>query len=396
MRGLSSWSRQRQAIVGAGVAIAAVAGVTVYYSTSDDKTPLNVDFFLGGGGDVTGEGDQLAIAGNFSGLAAAPDGTVSLFTQEDDTSDNGMVMWRKKGSGAAERVTVSGMDGVRAEQAAAAPDGSVYVAGGDDGLWKVRPDGKAAEVVSTRHCRKADPRATSISKFCTEEVSGVAVSEDGTVYIGDSLTVTPPYGSYVHRLKGDSIELVAGRPPKAHESGKASNPAVRNAFNPPAGTKARDVFVSDPGNSGNLVSTKDGLYWKTGPGIVRINKDGTLSPFVAAKAPDKVGKAESPFADIGRALDAKIPRGVLSHSGGLAAIPKPGEVYYVDGGEKAHPTLEGDFRWQGVVRLAEGAPGIVGGRGRRLSRERRKAGPGHRRRAGHHGLEGQPVRRRHH
>jgi hypothetical protein len=337
-------------MVGSGVVIAALAGVTVYYSTSDDKTPLNVEFILGGGSDVTGKGDQLEIQGNFSGLAAAPDGTVTLFTQEDDNLDNGMVMWRKKGSGAAERINVSGMYGVRAEQTAVARDGSVYLAGGDDGLWKVSPDGKATQVITTHHCKRANPLTTSVAKFCTDRVSGVAVAKDGAVYIGDSLTVTPVYGSYVHQLRGESVELVAGRPPKAHESGKSSNPAVRNGVNPPAGTKATDVFVSDASNSGNLAATKDGLYWKTGAGIVRINKDGTLNPFVASRAPSKVGKAQSPFVSVGRALDAKIPRGVLSHTGGLAAIPGRGEVYYGDTSyQEAFPTFEGDFRWHGVT-----------------------------------------------
>ncbi|QEV19543.1 WD40 repeat domain-containing protein [Streptomyces alboniger] len=331
------------------MAIAVVAGGTVYCATSDDKTVLNVDFVLGGGSDVTGKGDQLAIKGIFSGLATSPDNTVYLFTQEDDKSANGMVMWRTRDSGAVERITVSGMDGVKAEQAAAAPDGSVYLAGGDDGLWKVRPDGKATEVLSTRDCKKANPRATSISEFCTEDVSGVAVSEDGTVYIGDSLTVTPPYGSYVHRLKGDSVERVAGRPSKANESATPSDPAVRNGFAPSAGTKATDVFVPDHRNSGNLSFAKGGLYWRTGPGIVRINSDGILTPFVASKAPDKIGDVDRPFASVGQALDAKIPRRVLDGAGGLAAVPDRDEVYYGDAGEKTYPALEGDFRWGGVT-----------------------------------------------
>ncbi|MGW5865800.1 hypothetical protein ACWFRJ_26860 [Streptomyces sp. NPDC055239] len=334
--------RQRRAIVAGGVAVAAIAGFTIYNDISGDEgQPLNVDFALGGGSDIHGKSDKLAIRGRYQGLAADPNGTVYLFTRESD----GTVMWRKKPSGAAERINVTGLDDVQAEQAAVAPDGSVYLAA--DHLWKVSPEGKASKVVKG-NCKDPDPHVTVVSKFCAGQITGVTTAKDGSVYIGDQ----PSWGdlaSYVHKVDGDSIELVAGRPPKRGESYKRSNPAVKNGIDPATGTKAKDVLVTDRSNSGWLASDKAGLYWRTGPGIVRINKDSTLSPFVAAKAPDKVGKAESPFTEVGRALDATIPPGVLSHSGGLAAVPGSGEVYYVDGGEKALPTLEGDFRWRGVT-----------------------------------------------
>ncbi len=319
----------------------------VHYATSDDKTPLNVDFVLGGGTDVTGKGDQLAIQGNFRGLAAAPDGTIYLFTQEDDKSDNGMVMWRKKSSGAAERINISGMNEVTANQAAVAPDGSAYLATAK-GLWKVSPDGKATIAVKG-DCKTPDPLVTAVKKFCAQQITGVALDEDGSIYIGDQV-VWGDVASYVHRIDGDSIELVAGRAPKRGESYKRSNQAVKNGTNPATGTKAKDVLVPETINSGWLASGKDGIYWRTGPGIVRINDDRTLSPFVASKAPDKIGEVQSPFTSVGRALDAKIPRSVQDHAGGLAAIPGRGEVYYADPSETGvTPTFEGDFSWHGVT-----------------------------------------------
>ncbi|THC53380.1 hypothetical protein [Streptomyces sp. A1499] len=342
--------RRRQAVAGAGVALAAVAGFAVYSTASDEKTRLVVSFTLGGGSHVGGTGDDLEIEGTFRGLAVSADDTVHLFTQEDDGSDSRMVMWRKTKSGAAERVPVSGMDEVRAEQAAVAADGSVYLAGGEDGLWKVGQDGEATHLIATRPCEKANPVSTPTDTFCTDRVSGVTISVDGTVYIGDGLVGPRARSSYVHRLDGETVGLVAGRPPKARESGEPGNSAVRHGFDPPTGTKATDVLVPDPLNAGALAAGKRGIYWKTGPGIVRINADGTLSPAVAAREPAEVDKAQAPFSAVGRALDAAVPRSALDHPGGLSATTDRDEIFYSDTSDRgATPTLEGDFRWQGVT-----------------------------------------------
>ncbi|TGB08407.1 hypothetical protein [Streptomyces sp. MZ04] len=327
------------------MAIAVIAGIGIYAVTSDDDPlPLNVDFVLGGGDNAVGKGEQLEIQGQFGGLAVTPDNVTYLFAEENDT----MVMWRKKPSGAAERIQVSGLDSVEATQTAVAPDGSIYLAAED--LWKVSPAGKATKVIERRACGKANPlAATSISDFCGVTVTGVTVDKDGTVYVGDQLIQTPPYGSYVHRLDGKSIELVAGRPAKDGESVKHSNPAVRNGVDPRAGTKAKDVVVPDVTRSGALAAAKDGVYWNTGPGIVRINRDGTLNPFVAGRSPGKISDPEGPFGTVGRALDAQVQSGTGGQPGDdLAVIPSRDEVYYSDEGEDHAPVLEGEFRWQGV------------------------------------------------
>lgn len=343
MSGFKSLSRrQRRAILAAGVTVAAIAGFTIYNATSgDEDQPLNVDFVLGGGNDTQGKSDKLAIRGRYQGLAADHDGTVYLFTRES----TGTVMWRKKPSGATERINVTGLDDVQAEQAAVAPDGSVYLAADD--LWKVSPTGKASTVVKG-NCKDPDPHATVVSKFCAGHITGVTTGKDGSVYIGDQ-TAWGDLASYVHKVDGDSIELVAGRPHKRGESYKRSNPAVKNGINPATGTRAKDVLVTDRTNSGWLASGKDGLYWRTGPGIVRINDDGTLSPFVGAADPSKIAEAEGPFDSVGRALDAEIPPFASDGPrGDLAVIPGRGEIYYSDGGKKYAPALEGSYRWRGV------------------------------------------------
>ncbi|WP_369211619.1 hypothetical protein [Streptomyces flavofungini] len=341
------------AAAGGAVVVAIAVGATVYTVTSDEAPPLNVDFVLGGGDNAHGSGNDLRIQGNFRGLAVSNDDTVHLFTEEDDKSDNGMAMWRKKKSGAAERVAITGMSGVHADQAAVAPDGSVYLAGGGEGLWKVGQDGRAANVVAAGNCLKPNAAVTPVDTFCANRVSGVTVAEDGTVYFADGRDGTRPHSSYVHRLDGESIRLVAGRPPKAHESTEAKNPAVRNGFDPKPGTKATDVLVPDTENSGSLAATKKGIYWKTGPGIVRINKDDTLSPLVAARKPSDIDEAQAPFSAVGHALDAAIPNQVLDSPGGLSALQGGRDVYYADMGEKTTPSLDGDFRWGGVTSASQ-------------------------------------------
>ncbi|MGW6057309.1 hypothetical protein [Streptomyces sp. NPDC055189] len=341
MRGFDTWSGgRRRAMVGAGVALVAIAGFAVHNMASDDEGgPPHVDFVLGGGDDIYAKDDKLAIRGSYAALAAASDGTVSLFTQEND----GMVMWQRGPSGAAERTTITGMDGVTAEQAAVAPDGSVYLAAED--LWKVTPAGKATKVVKGG-CEKLDARP-AISKFCTGQITGVAVTDDGSVYFGDQV-VWGDIASYVHQVEGDSVELVAGRPPEGRESYKRSNPAVKNGIDPAPGTKAKDVLVTDVFNSGWLAPGKDGLYWRTGAGIVRIKDDGTLSPLVAASAPGKIAEDKDPFESTGRALDAEIPRSTVDPHGDLTLLAGRDEVYYSDGREAYEPSLDSAYRWEGA------------------------------------------------
>lgn len=343
MRGFSSLSRRRRrSLLCGGVALAAIAGFAVYNSAAGGgDQPLNVDFVLGGGDDIFGKGDKLAVQGSYEGLAAAPDNTVYLFTQEDD----GMAMWRRKPSGAVKRIPISGMDNVTAQQAAVARDGSVYLAAQD--LWKVSPAGKATKVINGR-CKNPDPRATAAGTFCAGQITGVALAEDGSLYIGDQVN-WDDVASYVHKVDGDSIELVAGRPPKEGETYKPSNPAVKNGINPSPGTRAKDVLVTDSFNSGWLASGKDGLYWRTGQGIVRINGDGTLSPFVSAAAPKKITEANGPYESVGKAVDARIPRHAFGGTrGDLTLVPGRDELYFSDAGTSLKPGLDGAYGWRGA------------------------------------------------
>ncbi|MET9566855.1 hypothetical protein [Streptomyces tauricus] len=342
---LSSLSRRRRrTVLGVGTAILVIGGFGIYSATSgdDDASPIDVEFVLGGGTAATGKGDQLAVRGYFRGLAAAPDGTVYLFTEEK----NGMTMWRREKSGATKRIPVSGMNRSTAQQAAVAPDGSVYFAADD--LWKVSPDGKAVRVIDA-FCKPNHPtRTTPVSDFCVGQVTGVAVADNGVVYIGDQVN-RGRQSSYVHMIDGDTVKLVAGRPPKDGESTNRSNPSVRNGIAPLSDTKARDVLVPEIWNSGWLASDERGLYWRTGAGIVRINNEGVLSSFVGAKSPDAMRQPDGPFNSIGRALDASIARNATSSAprGDLTVVSGRGEVYYSEAGKEYAPPFARAFRWAG-------------------------------------------------
>ncbi|NEB07304.1 hypothetical protein G3I32_00085 [Streptomyces coelicoflavus] len=310
---------------------------------------MNVSFILGGGtsrgetAEGPTQGSRLAIQGRLRGLAATADGTVYLFTQEDRE----MVMWKWQPSGVTERVPLSGLDNQAAEQAAVAPDGTVYLAAGD--LWKIRPDGKATKIVDTRcgNEKRPFPLEAQLDVFCTDQVTGVAIGRDGSVYFGDQ-TVIGHHASYVHRVSGDTVELIAGRQPRAGESLKRSNPAVEAGIDPPAGTKATDVLAPDMWNSGWLSLGSSGIYWRTGPGIVRINTDGSLSPLVGAQSPTSIGDPKGPFESMGRAIDAEVGAGTAdTPRGDVSAIPRRSEVYYSDARETYSPPFSEQYRWGG-------------------------------------------------
>ncbi|EFL39850.1 hypothetical protein [Streptomyces griseoflavus] len=341
---------RRRVLIGLGVALATVSAFGIYQAASGDagSPPVNVTFVLGGGSKVkkavggTPQGTGLAIQGSFRGLAAATDGTVYLFTQEDQ----GMVMWKRETSGSTARIPLTGLDNRTAEQTAVASDGSIYLATGDS-LWKIGPDGKTIKLVETK-CDNPRPFVNaSIDEFCTGQVTGVTITADGTVYFGDQ-TVLGQHASYVHKISGDMVELVAGRPPQDNESLLRTNPAVKNGIDPPAGTKAKDVLVPAIWDSGWLTSSPSGIYWRTGPGIVRINADDTLTPLVGARDPDSISELKGPFDSIGSALDAEIGRGSIGSSrGDLTTLPDRSEIYYTDAHETYSPPFSSEYRWAG-------------------------------------------------
>ncbi|MEW2250112.1 hypothetical protein AB0907_22530 [Streptomyces sp. NPDC006975] len=344
--GLSSVFRsRRRTTVAVGIAVAVAAGATVYataYRDTGDKA-VNVAFVLGGGTarqDTAAQGGELAIAGEFRGLAAGSDDTLYLFTQEDD----GMVMWQRQKSGATKRIRISGMDDQTAEQAAVAPDGSVYLATG--ALWRVGPDGKAVQLIDP-DCDSFSPSDAPLAKFCTSQVTGVTVAEDGTVYFGDEI-VQGGRSSFVHRLRDNRVELVAGRQPKQGEALDRSNPSVRDGIDPPAGTPAKNVLVPAVWDAGWLASDAKGLYWRTGAGIVRLLPNGTLSPLLAARAPEKISAPKGPLEAMGRALDTAIsPAKGTKRRGDLAATLPGSEVFYSDAGKAYSPPFSEEYRWGG-------------------------------------------------
>ncbi|MGW8794780.1 hypothetical protein ACWGND_30245 [Streptomyces althioticus] len=343
---------RRRTTVAVGVAVLIAAGATVYATTSRDSedTAVDVTFVLGGGTarkDSAAQGGELAVTGQFRGLATGQDDTVYLFTEED----GGLVMWQRRKSGATKRIPVSGMNGESAEQAAVAPDGSVYLATGS--LWRVAPDGKAVQLVDV-HCDMASPHDATLETFCTNEITGVTVTRDGTVYFGDQI-VFGGQSSFVHRIRGNRVELVAGRQPEAGESlDPRSNPAVRDGIDPRPGTLAKKVLVPAVWNSGWLASDKDGLVWRTGRGIVRLRPDGTLSPLVAARAPEKTEVPDHPLESMGRAVDAAVPPGQNTVArGDLAVIAPRSEVFYSGGDRLYSPPFADTYRWGGTLSASQ-------------------------------------------
>ncbi|WP_371749705.1 hypothetical protein OG302_40285 [Streptomyces sp. NBC_01283] len=102
------------------------------------------------------------------------------------------------------------------------------------------------------------------------------------------------------------------------------------------------VTAADSFNSGWLAAGKDGLYWRTGQGIVRINGDGTLSPFVSAPAPKKITPANGPFESVGKAVAAIVPRPASGGTrGDLTLVPGRDELCFSDAGSSLKPSLDG-------------------------------------------------------
>ncbi|MFJ2516916.1 hypothetical protein ACIPEL_34915 [Streptomyces griseoviridis] len=355
--GLSLLSRKkRRVVLGAGAAVVALSAFGIYSATSGDEAsgPVDIDFALGGGTtngtwvNKVAHGTDLAIHGHFRGLAATTDDTVYLFTQEE----KGMVMWIRKSSGSTARIPITGLNNETAEEAAVASDGSVYLATGD--LWKVSPSGTATKLIDTQ-CPEANlsPLGTTIKSICVEKVTGVNVTKDGSVYIGDQIAYGNR-GSFVHKISGESVELIAGRSAKNDESLKDSNPAVQKGVDPPAGTKAKDVLAPAVGPSGYLASDDHGLYWRTGPGIVRINKDGTLSSVVGARDPKKIGELQGPLETIGRAIDARVNYGAsFTTNGDLTASSARDEIFYTDTGKAYGPPFSREFSLGGTKSTAQ-------------------------------------------
>ncbi|WKX70967.1 hypothetical protein [Streptomyces sp. XD-27] len=338
--------KRRWAVVAAAT-VALVGASGIYLTTRpQDADPLSAEFVLGGGTATSGAGSRVEIKGTFSALAVDRHDRVSLFTYDGERT----IMWQQAKSGQAKRVPIRGMGPEDAEQAAVTPDGSVYLATGD--LWKVRSDGRAEKIVDTSKCGKSTPRATKLADFCMDEVTGVAVADDGTIYIGDRDRYSA--ANFVHAIQHDRISLVAGREAIGSESRRPDNPAVRRGYDPTKGTKATDVLVTDPLDAGLVATSDKDVYWKTGPSIVRINQDGTLSPIVAGRDPKKISDYDpyedlgKPFTTTGRAVDSAVETlAGRSHRGDLVAAPGGGPLYYAAGPGVSGPAHDGPFRWGG-------------------------------------------------
>lgn len=356
MRAINSFCsmppRRRWATIGAGVVAAALVATSVYLTTrpSTGPGPSATEFVLGGGTATAGPGQQVEIRGSFAALAVDVHDHVSLFVHDDE----GLVRWQQGTSGPATRTVIRGIDGAEGDhtrQAAVAPDGSVYLAAGD--LWKVNPDGRATKVIDAGgHGGRVSYGSGPLAGFHPSTVTGVAVGKDGTVYIGDNDTTT--HESFVHTLTPDTVTLLAGRERRPGESIAASNPAVRDALDPPAGTRATNVLVPAGVTTGRVAASSDGVYWTTGDGIVRIAPDDTLTPVVAAHDPGSLTTPRKPFETIGHAVDAKVEHGTgaTDQEADLAFSSTDNRVFYAAGPE-SDVMRDGPFHWGGRFSAAQ-------------------------------------------
>ena len=247
-------------------------------------------------------------------------GSVVLFTGGDDEA---LRMWTVAPGGAATSRPVTGLSTGNLDQVAAAPDGSVYAARGTDGLWRIRPDGRAVAVIRTARGPGPDDGA-GVADFHPFLVRGVAVADDGTVYVSD--TSNELSSLRVHRLADGRVSRIAGAidaPEGSHWSPETIDPA--------RGVPALSPWIPG-GASGYITWSKDGVIVQTHGCLVRITSLGRILPFVAARNPAALKRPSASFQPFGRAIDAAVvaPSRTMSLSpiADLAVDASDGALFY--------------------------------------------------------------------
>lgn len=328
-------------IVGAAV----VAGFALRGSSSG----ASVEFVLGAGTGDSGSGPQRKVPGELQSMTTDEHGNVALFTLDSQ----GYELWTADPGGAVERVRVPALDRFgtgasdQAVQAAAAPDGSLYLALDAAGLWKVTRDGRATRIVATAREHPLTDR-TPAERLPPLSVNGVAVADDGTVFFSDRQNQRNSL--LVHRLISGRATVIAGTPLRAAQEPPKKDP---NLLDPKTGAPAEETYIPEDGNA-PLAWNGGDLYVHTGRGILRIaTATERVYPVVGSRDTGALKRPEAPFKPFGKAINGYVdaPRaGDAEHASSIAVERATGDLYYGAGDPlpgSGTTGISAKFRWSG-------------------------------------------------
>ena len=357
---------------GLGLAACGGGGHGSQGPSSDSPSPGKgakdaVQFVLGAGAGGAGSaGNRTKVPGVLQAMAVDAHGTVGLITADA----KGFVLWTTDATGDAKSQShpITGLPtnslygptgiGHVAGQAAAAPDGSYYLALNSLGLWHIGADGKAQRVIAAGASGNtgADGPASS---FTTGEVLGVAVGSDGTVYFSDYASVTG--AGFVHKLSGGTVTTVAGKAvrTRAEASAKNSGPAALDVAN---GAPAKNVVLAYHPNAGALDVNGQSLFLDTGDTVITISDAGLATP-VVINDPSGLEQPSLPYNHYGRALNALLStpwHGDPNHTSGIAYESVSQALFFSSGapvpalkGKDLHSGLGPGFDWKGDFTAAQ-------------------------------------------
>ncbi|WP_433146409.1 hypothetical protein ACQPZ8_04245 [Actinomadura nitritigenes] len=331
------------------VPVIIVAAVVVGFAVRGSSSGASVEFVLGAGTSDSGGGPQRKVPGEVQSMTADEHGNVALFTVDSQ----GFELWTADPGGAVARVRVPALDRFHAEalgqavQAAAAPDGSLYLALDAEGLWRVTRDGQATRVVATARERPLTDR-TPAERVPPVSVNGVAVSGDGTVFFSDRQNQRNSL--LVHSLRSGRTIRVAGTPLTATQELPKKDP---NLLDPKTGAPAGDTYIPEDGNA-PLAWNGGNLYVHTGRGILRIaTATERIYPVVGSRDTASLKRPDAPFKPFGKAINGYVdaPRGGdAEHASSIAVDRATGGLYYGAGDPRPGNGTTGisaRFRWSG-------------------------------------------------
>ncbi|QKG22988.1 hypothetical protein [Actinomadura verrucosospora] len=318
-----------------------MAAVVIGFAVRGSSSGASVEFVLGGGTADNGTGPQRKVAGELQNMTTDKRGDVALFTRDAQ----GYELWTVDPGGTVKRVRVPALDGSsdQAAQAAAAPDGSLYLALNAAGLWKVTGDGHATKVVKTTRERPLTDRVP-LDEFSPLSVNGVAVADDGTVFFTDWQNQRSSL--LVHRLRAGQVTRIAGKPLSATQKPPDADPNK-------TGAPALDTYLPVGASASPLAWNDGNLYVHTGRAILRIaTATERIYPVVASRDTASLKRPDAPFKPFGKAINGYVdaPRsGASSHLASITVDRTTGDVYYGAGAYRPGTTTEisAKFRWTG-------------------------------------------------